>query len=104
MESKALSKFDYTTVYIGLSADLSKKLKKLAQKARISESAIFRQMLDKYFEKPLLRNKSGEKEDILDIKLKPRTILKEQDKKLRELCNMTGREMSELLMEAVKAY
>ena len=104
MKSNAFSKFDYTTVYIGLPADLSKKLKKLAQKAHISESAIFRQMLDKYLEKPLLRNKSGEKEGVLGIKLKPRTILKEQDKRLRELCNMTGRGMSELLREAVKAY
>jgi len=61
-------------------------------------------MLDRYFEKPLLWYKSGEKEGILGIKLKPRTILKKQDKRLRELCNMTGREMSELLREAVKAY
>jgi predicted DNA-binding protein len=104
LKSNAFSKLDYTTVYIGLPADLSKKLKKLAQKAHISESAILRQMLDKYFEKPLLSIGSCERQEALGLKVKPRTILKEQDKKLRELCNMTGRGMSELLREAVKVY
>ncbi len=104
LNTNGFSKFDYTNVYVGLPADLSKKLKKLAQKAHISESAILRQMLDKYLEKPPLRNKSGETEGTLGMKVKPRTILKEQDKRLRELCNMTGRGMSELLREAVKAY
>ena len=103
MKISGFSKFDYTTVYVSLPTDLSKKLKKLAQKAHISESAILRQMLDKYLER-LSLIRFGENHEMRGIKVRPRTILKEQDRKLRELSNLTGRSVSELMRKAVEMY
>ena len=66
-----------------------------------------RKILDAYFkdiEKKGLPFEPLRKFSPVGLKVLPRTIRKEQDAKLRELCEKTGRKISELVREAVEGF
>jgi len=101
------SRRNYTTIYVGLTPELVKKLGNLAKKDGKTESEILRKILDAYFkdiEKKGLPFEPLRKFSPVGLKVLPRTIRKEQDAKLRELCEKTGRKISELVREAVEGF
>jgi predicted DNA-binding protein len=101
------SRRNYTTIYVGLTPELVKKLGNLAKKEGKTESAVLRKILDVYFrdiEKKGLPYEPLRKFSPVGLKVLPRTIRKEQDAKLRELCEKTGRKISELVREAVESF
>lgn len=98
---------NYTTIYVGLTPELARKLGNLAKKEGKTESEVLRKILDAYFQyikrkglfyEPLRKTPS------VGLRVLPRTIRKEQDARLRELCEKTGRKISELVREAVKIF
>ena len=98
---------NYTTIYVGLTPELVKKLGNLARKGGKTESEILRRILGAYFKdidkegfplEPLRKNSP------IGLKFLPRTITKKQDAKLRELVEKTGRKISELVREAVERF
>jgi predicted DNA-binding protein len=101
------SRRNYTTIYVGLTPDLVKKLGNMAKSMNTTESAASRKILDAYFqniEKRGLPYESLRKFSPVGLKVLPRTITKKQGLKLRELVEKTGRKMSELVREAVESF
>ncbi len=101
------SRRNYTTVYVGLTPDLAKKLCNLAKKLNTTESAALRKILDAYFkdiEKKGLPYEPLRKISPVGLKVLPRTIRKEQGEKIRELTEKTGRKISELVRDAVESF
>ena len=98
---------NYTTIYIGLVPKQAQKLANLAKKQGKTESTALRTILDAYFkdiEKRELPYEPYRKFSPLGLKVLPRTITKDQDRKLRKLAEKTGRKISELAREAVDIY
>ena len=98
---------NYTTIYIGLVPKQAQKLANLAKKQGKAESTALRTILDAYFkniEKRGLPYEPYRKFSPIGLKVLPRTIRKEQDTRLRELMEKTGRKISELAREAVDIY
>ena len=98
---------NYTTIYIGLTPKQAQKLKNLARKHGKTESTSLRTILDAYFkgiEKRGLPYEPYRKFSPIGLKVLPRTITRDQDKKLRKLAEKTGRKISELAREAVERY
>ena len=101
------SRRNYTTIYVGLTPKLIKKLENLAEKQGKTESEVLRKILDVYFkhiDKRGLPCEPLRKFSPIGLKVLPRTISKEQDKKLRGLVEKTGRKISELVREAVNNF
>jgi len=98
---------NYTTIYIGLTPKQAQKLANLAKKQGKTESEALRKILDAYFnaiEKRGLPYEPYRKFSPIGLKVLPRTITKDQDKKLRKLAEKTGRKISELAREAVEVF
>lgn len=107
MVKTGTSRRNYTTIYVGLTPKLIKKLENLAEKQGKTESEVLRQILDAYFqdiEKEGLPCEPLRKFSPVGLKVLPRTIRKEQDTKLRGLIEKTGRKASELVREAVESF
>jgi len=101
------SRRNYTTIYVGLTLDLANKLGNLAKKGGKTESEVLRRMLDAYFlhiKQKGLPYEPLRKTPPVGLKVLPRTIRKGQDERLRELCEKTGRKISELVREAVESF
>ena len=96
---------NYTTLHVSLTQKQAKKFKVLAKKQRKSESETLRQVLDSYLkdiETKGLPFEPYRKISPLGMKVLPRTITIEQDRKLREIAEKTGRRISELARGAVE--
>ena len=92
---------------ISLTPEQAQKLKDLAKEQRKSESGALRQVLDTYLkgiESKGLPFEPYRKISPLGMKVLPRTITIEQDRKLREIAEKTGRKISELAREAVEEF
>lgn len=79
--------------------------KKQRNKQERTESAALRLILDAYFEiikKNGIPNEPLRKISPVGLKVLPRTIRKEQDKRLRKIAEQTGWRLSELIREAVE--
>jgi len=79
----------------------------MAKKEKKTESAALRIVLDAYFkdiDKKGLSYKPYRKFSPVGLKVLPRTIRKEQDRKLREIAEKTGRKTSEIAREAVRVF
>jgi len=89
-----------------LTPELIKKVKDLAEKNAKTESEVLRRILDVYFEniKKNLPYEPLRKTSPVGLKVLPRTIRKDQDAKLRELTEKTGRKISELVRQAVEIF
>ena len=101
------SRRNYTTIYVGLTPDLVKKLANLAKNEVKTESEVLRQILGAYFEEIDEKGLPYEplrKFSPVDLRFLPRTITKRQDEKLRGLCEKTGRKISELVRDAVESF
>jgi predicted DNA-binding protein len=97
---------NYTTVYFSLTAAQAKKLREVAKKAVVTESEALRRMIDAYLVEVDKRGLPSEPYGKMRFKgykerVVPRTIRREQDARLRELAEKTGRSLSELVREAV---
>jgi predicted DNA-binding protein len=101
------SRRNYTTIYVGLTPDLVKKLRNFVGKEGKTESEVLRKMLDvyfKYIDKKGLPLEPLRKTSPVGLKFLPRSITKKQDVKLRGLVEKTGRKISELVREAVESF
>jgi predicted DNA-binding protein len=101
------SRRNYTTIYVGLTPELVKKLGNLAKKENKTESEVLRRILDAYFkdiDKKGLPLEPLRKTSPVGLKFLPRTITKKQDAKLRELVEKTGRKISELARDAIESF
>ena len=101
------SRRNYTTIYVGLTPELVKKLGDLAKKEGKTESEVLRHIFDTYFkdiEKKGLPYEPLRKFSPVGLRFLPRTITKRQDEKLRELCDKTGRKISELARDAIESF
>ena len=101
------SRRNYTTLYANLTPKQAKKLKNLAKKQGKTESEVLRQVLDAYLNN--IKNKGLPYEPFRKMTFKgykvlPRTITKEQDRRLREIAEKTGRMVNELTREALEVY
>lgn len=99
------SRRNYTTLYANLTPNQAKKLKNLAKKRRNAESEVLRQILDAYLkdiENKGLPHEPFRKLCFTGYKVLPRTIRKDQDRRLREIAEETGRKITELVREAVE--
>ena len=99
------SRRNYVNVYFGLTPKLAKKLSSLAKAQKKAESEVLRGILDAYLKN--IDNKGLSYEPLrklspIGLKTLPRTIRKDQDRKLREIAEKTGRKISELVREAVR--
>ena len=97
----------FTTAYIGLSSDMITLLGSTAKKEGKSGSEILRKAIDSYLNRINWENLSYEpykKTSPTGLKVLPRTISKDQDARLRNLSEKTGRKMSELVREAVEGF
>ena len=97
----------HTTIYIGLTPKQAQKLKNLAKKQDKTESTALRTIVDVYFKDIQKRGLSYEpyrKFSPVGLKVLPRTITVEQDRKLREIAEKTGKRISELAREAVEEF
>ena len=86
---------------------LIKKLENLAKKERKTESEVLRKILDAYFkdvDKKGLPYEPLRKIPPVGLRVLPRTIRKEQEARLRELAEKTGRKISELVREVVEGF
>ena len=98
---------NYATLYVSLTTKQAKKLKYLARKQKKSESEVLRKVLDFYLKDIKTKGLPLEpyrKISPLGMKVLPRTITVEQDRKLREIAEKTGRRISELAREAMKDF
>lgn len=101
------SRRNYTTIYVGLTPELVKKLGDLARKEGKAESEILRRILDSYFkdiDRKGLPYEPLKKFSPVGLKFLPRTITKKQGEKLRQLCEKTGRKISELARDAIESF
>jgi len=99
---------NYTTVYFSLTAEQVRKLREVAKKALTTESEALRRMLDAYLAEVAKRGLPCEPYSKMrfrgyEQRVVPRTIRREQDSRLRELAERTGRSISELVREAVES-
>ena len=104
---KYSSRQNYTTVYVSMTSEQAKKLREAAKKSLTSESDALRKMLDAYLadvdKRGLPVGPYGKMKFVgYKDKVVPRTIRKEQDARLRELAERTGRSISELVREAIE--
>ena len=79
----------------------------MTKKQGKTESEVLRKILDIYFkdiEKRGLPYEPYRKFSPIGLEVLPRTIRKEQDAKLRELMEKTGRKISELAREAIEGF
>ena len=79
----------------------------MAKRERKSESGALRKILDAYLEDIETKGLLFEpyrKTSPLGMKILPRTITIEQDRKLREIAKRTGRKISKLAREAVEGH
>jgi len=79
----------------------------MARKEGKTESEVLRKILDSYLkdiEKKGLFYEPLRKFSPVGLKVLPRTITKKQDEKLRDLCEKTGRKISELVRDAVESF
>ena len=79
----------------------------MAKRERKSESGALRKILDAYLEDIETKGLLFEpyrKTSPLGMKILPRTITIEQDRKLREIAERTGRKISKLAREAVEGH
>ena len=79
----------------------------MAKKEGKTESGALRKLLDAYLkdiETKSLPFEPYKKISPLGMEILPRTIRKEQDRKLREIAERTGRKISELAREAVEKF
>jgi len=95
---------NYTTIYIGLTPQQAKKLRNLAKNQRKSESGALRQVLDAYLKD--IENRDlpfgpYRKTSPIGMKVLPRTITIEQDRRLRKIAEKAGRRISEIVRDAV---
>jgi len=98
---------NYTTLYVSLTSKQAQKLKDLAKKQEKSESEALRKLLDSYLKSMEAKGLPFEpykKISPLGMKVLPRTIIIEQDRKLREIAEKTGRKISELARETVEKF
>ena len=98
---------NYTTVYLSLTTEQAKKLREAAKKAVTSESEALRRMLDAYLAEVNKRGLPSEPYGKMrflgyEERVVPRTIRREQDSRLREVSEQSGRSLSELVREAVE--
>ena len=98
---------NYTTVYFSLTSEQTRKLREAAKKAVVTESEALRRMIDAYLAEVDKRGLPSEPYGKMRFKgyeerVVPRTVRREQDAKLRELAEKTGRSISELVREAVE--
>ena len=98
---------NYTTLYVSLTPKQAQKLRNFAKKQKKSESGTLRQVLEAYLkeiESKGLPFEPYRKISPLGMKVLPRTITIEQDRKLRKIAEKTGRRISELARDAVEEY
>ena len=100
---------NYATVYFALTAEQARKLKEASKKALVGESETLRRMLDAYLAEVDKRGLPAEPYGKMrflgyEERVVPRTIRKEQDVRLRELSERTGRSISELMREVVERF
>ena len=79
----------------------------MAKKLNTTESAALRKIIDAYFQdiaKKGLPYEPLRKFSPVGLRFLPRTITKKQDEKLRDLCEKTGRRISELVRDAVESF
>ncbi len=98
---------DFVTLYFALPENLLSKLVKTAKKQGTTESAVLRQMIDSYL--AINKGKSHKfepmrKTPIIGMKTTPRTVRRDQDKKLREIAEKTGRSISEIVREEIQTF
>ena len=101
------NKRKYATICCSLHKKATEKLKDLANKRCKTESDVLRQIIDAYLKKMENKNPPYEpykKFSPVGLKLLARTITKEQDVRLRELADKTGRKISELVRQAVEEF
>ena len=97
----------YPTLYVSLIPKQAQKLRNLAKKQRKSESEALREVFDAYLRDIETKGLPFEpycKISPLGMKVMPRTITIEQDRKIRKIAEKTGRKISELAREAVGKY
>jgi len=90
-----------------LTPELAKKLRNLAEKQDRTESEVLRDILDVYLKDRGSRglpNEPFRKYSPIGLETLPRTIRKDQDLRLREIAEKTGRKMSEFMREAVERF
>jgi hypothetical protein len=92
-----------------LTSEQGRKLREAAKMAVVSESEVLRRMLDAYLAEVDKRGLPSEPYGKMrfqgyEERVVPRTIRKEQDSRLRELSERTGRSISELVREAVDRF
>ena len=98
---------NYTTLYVSLTPKQAQKLRNLAKRERKSQSGALRKVLDAYLKDIKAKGLPFEpyrKISPLGMRVLPRTITIEQDRKLREIAEKTGRKISELARGAVKEF
>ena len=98
---------NYTTLYVSLTPKQAQKLKDMAKREEKSGSEALRQILDAYLKDIEAKDLPFEpyrKISPLGMKVFPRTITIEQDRKLRKIAEKTGRKISELARWAVAKY
>jgi len=98
---------NYTTLYVSLTPKQAQKLRNSAKKLGKSESETLRQVLDIYLKDTEIKGLPFEpyrKISPLGMRVLPRTITIEQDRKLREITEKTGRKISELARKAVEYF
>ena len=90
-----------------MTAEQARKLKEAAKMGLVSESEALRRMVAAYLARMDKRDLPSEPYGKMRFKgyeerVVPRTIRREQDARLRELAERTGRSISELVREAVE--
>lgn len=108
LRRKNASRANYANIYVGLSAQWAKKLEKEAEKRKITESEVLREVLDKYFayiEKNGFSKKVCTKFSVgKGLKTKSRTVRRDQESRLRKMTEKSGRHISELVREALNGF
>ena len=90
-----------------MTAQQYKKFRNLAKREGKTESEVLRPIIDAYLrdtEKRGLTYEPFRKLSPVGLKTLPRTIRKDQDARLREIAEKTGRKISELVREAVERF
>ncbi|MCB4792155.1 MAG: ribbon-helix-helix domain-containing protein [Elusimicrobia bacterium] len=98
---------DFVTLYFALPKNLSDRLEGHAKDQKTTESAVLRNMIDEYFSKnkgKSLDYSPLKKLSILGMKTTPRTVRRDQDKMLRDFSQKTGRNVSEIVRNAIEKY
>ena len=99
------NKRNYIPVYCSLHNIALRRLKRLSEKQKKTESQVLRQIIDAYLQgikEKDLSYRLSKQHSPLGLKCVARTIGKEQDARLRRMAEKTGRSVSELVREAVE--